>query len=182
MGAAKLIFNQEQQRTDNSEQCLELFNHNYSNGATMSLSSPIKNQPSGLHAMYGVQSVESRRSRKAKNPERYGVWNNFRWLSTTKEYHNVVLMERLKDEIMDPWRIRRRRKHHFNAACQKSIKQWIKFNLLDFELRSHSTYSSNLYPTTFSCPQVCKKSPWRKIINIKMAVAETEIYFEVWNS
>ena len=119
-------------------------------GSILSHRSPIDSQPSGLHVMNRLQSVERRKSRLARLFwDTHGIIfiDYLKKGKTINSDYYVALLERLKDEIAEKRPHLKKKKvlfHQDNAPCHKSMKSMAKLQELGFELLPYSPYSPDL--------------------------------------
>jgi hypothetical protein len=138
-------------------------------GFFTTLQSPIDSQPSGLNAMYRIQSVERRNGQLARYSGMCVVlYSSITYKRARTSTASIALLERLNDEIEKKRPHLKKKKvlfHQDNAPCNKSIKITAKLHELGYELLPHPPCILQIWPPViFFC--VCrpqKNACWKEI-------------------
>jgi transposase len=189
-----LTLDQKQQRVDDLEQCLAIFNRNkdefsvetlqwMKHGCFTTLQSPIDSQPSGLNAMNRIQSMERRNGQLAP------VFWDARGIlfidylekgQTINSEYYIALLERLNDEITKKRPHLKKTKvlfHQDHALCHKSFKTTAKLHELGYKLLPHPPYSPDLAPSDYFLFAGLKRMlAGKKFSTNEEVIAETDAY------
>lgn len=196
----ELTFDQKQQRVDDSEQCLELFNRNKSEFSrryvTMDETWLHHYTPESNRQSASWTASDEPRPQRPKTQQSAGkVMASVFWDAhgiifidylqkgqTINSDYYIALLERLKAEIAKKRPHLNRKKvlfHQDNAPCHKSMKTMVKFNELGYELLPHPPYSPDLAPSDyFLFADLKRMLAGKKFKTDEEVIAETEAYFE----
>jgi len=196
----ELTIDQKQQRVDDSERCLKLFQRN----KPEFLRRYVTMDETWLHHYTPEskrQSVEWT-ARDEPNPKRGKrqksagkvlasvFWDAYRIIfidylekgKTINSDYYIALLERLKDEIAKKRPHLKKKNvlfHQDNAPCHKSMKTMAKLHELGFELLPHPPYSPDLAPSDyFLFADLKRMLSGKKFKTNDEVIAETETYFE----
>jgi [histone H3]-lysine36 N-dimethyltransferase SETMAR len=159
-----LTIDQNQQRVDDSEQCLAIFNRKkdefFRRYITMDVTWLLHNTPES-NRQSAVWTQRDKPNPKRGKTQRYSVLRDARgiifidYLEKDQSIHseyNIALLERLNDKFKKICPHLKKKKvlfHQDNASVHKSIKTTVKLHELGYELFSHPPYSPDLAPVTF---------------------------------
>lgn len=195
-----LTIDQKQQRCDDSEQCLAIFNRNkdefFRRYITMDETWIHHYTPESNRQSAEWTGREEPKPKRGKMQQSAGkvmasvFWDAHgiifidyleRGQTINSEYY-IALLERLKDEITNKRPHLKKKKvlfHQDNAPCHKSIKTMAKLYELGFELLPHPPYSPDLAPSDFFLFANLKRMlAGKKFSTDEEVIAETEAYFE----
>lgn len=195
-----LTIDQKQQRIDDSERCLELFNRNKKDFlrryVTMDETWIHHYTPESKRQSSEWTGPGESRPKRPKTQQSAGkvmasvFWDTHGILfidylekgKTINSDYYCALLDRLKDEIALKRPHMKKKKilfHQDNAPCHKSLKTMVKFNELGFELLPHPPYSPDLAPSDYWLFSDLKKMlQGKKYQSNEEVIAETEAYFE----
>lgn len=191
---------QKQQRIDDSEACLALFNRDKKDFlrryVTMDETWIHHFNPESSRQSAEWTSVGESRPKRPKTQTSAGkvmasvFWDSHGILfidyvekgKTINSEYYMALLERLKAEI-DAKRPHMKKKkilfHQDNAPCHKSMKTMVKMNELHFELLPHPPYSPDLAPSDYWLFSDLKRMlQGKRFGSNDEVIAETEAYFE----
>jgi [histone H3]-lysine36 N-dimethyltransferase SETMAR len=196
----ELTIDQKQQRIDDSEQCLELFNCNkpefLRRYVTMDETwlhhfTPESNRQSAEWTARDEVTPKRGKTQKSAGKVMASVFWDAHGIifidylkkgKTINSDYYVALLERLKDEIAEKRPHLKKKKvlfHQDNAPCHKSMKTMAKLHELGFELLLHPPYSPDLAPSDFFLFSDLKRMlAGQKFCADEEVIAETEAYFE----
>lgn len=196
----ELTIDQKQQRVDDSEQCLALFNHNKKDFlrryVTMDETwlhhyTPESNRQSAKWTAYGESNPTRGKTQQSAGKVMASVfWDTHGIIfidylekgKTINSDYYIALLERLKAEIAQKRPQMARKKvmfHQDNAPCHKSLKTMAKIHELGFELLPHPPYSPDLAPSDYFLFSDLKRMlAGKKFKTDEEVIAETEAYFE----
>ena len=196
----ELTIDQKQQRVDDSEQCLALFNRNKSEFlrryVTMDETWLHHYTPESNRQSASWTASDEPRPQRPKTQQSAGkVMASVFWDAhgiiyidylqkgqTINSDYYIALLDRLKKEIALKRPHLARKKvlfHQDNAPCHKSMKTMVKLNELGFELLPHPPYSPDLAPSDYFLFADLKRYLSGKKFKTNAEVeAETEAYFK----
>lgn len=195
-----LTVDQKQQRIDDSESCLELFNRNKQDFlrryVTMDETwihhhTPESNRQSAEWTAAGEPRPKRPKSQKSAGKVMASVFWDAQGIlfidyleegkRINSEYY-MALLVRLKEEIAKKRPHMKKKKvlfHQDNAPCHKSIVTMAKLHELGFELLPHPPYSPDLAPSDYYLFADLKKMlAGKRFSSNEEVIAETEAYFE----
>jgi len=196
----ELTVDQKQQRVDDSEQCLKLFNRQKSeflrryvtmDETWLHYFTPESNRQSAEWTARDEPTPKRGKTQQSAGKVMASVfWDAHgiifidylkRGKTINSDYY-IALLERLKEEILEKRPHLQKKKvlfHQDNAPCHKSMKTMAKLNEMGFELLPHPPYSPDLAPSDFFLFSDLKRMLAGKKFNAdEEVISETEAYFE----
>jgi [histone H3]-lysine36 N-dimethyltransferase SETMAR len=194
-----LTIDQNQQRVDDSKQCLAIFNRNKGDVfrlyITVDVTWLLHNTPeSNRQSTEWTESDEPNAKRektqrsagKATASEFWGAHgiifiDYLEKGQTINSEYDIAFLDRLNDDIKQKFHNLKKKKVLFyqdNAPCYKSIKMTAKLHELGNELLPHPPYSPELAPSDFFLFEEFRRMlAGKKFSTNEEVIAETEAYF-----